>query len=181
MAKQPLPKELSAKFAEYLKLRKEAKESGNAQNRQKTVLKNIFKDGYKANQFRLGTHVILDGVRFDYNQTQSDYIDVEDFFKLYEEKKITREQLLKCISVGKGNVETHVGSDVALELTQSKTGKEFDVRVTDLPIDAPKESVIVIPEEAKRITRKKVKPQQAAPAKATIRRLKPASRIKTKK
>lgn len=144
-------------------------------NREKTVLKNIFKDGIKNRQFEVGTYIISGGYRFDYNQTSSDVIEVEDFFKLYENKEITREQLLKCISVAKGAVDTHVGSDVTLKLAIPKIGKEFDVRISELPIDAPEENVMVVPDAKVPIVRKKAplrKPVSVAPAKPTIRRIK---------
>lgn len=178
MSKEKLSKELSAKFADYLKLRKAAKDTTNELNREKTVLKNFFKDGIKNRQFEVGTHVITGGYRFDYNQTQTDVIDVEDFFKLYEDGEITREQLLRCISVGKAAVDTHVGSDITLRLAQTKTGKDFDVRITELGIDDPREEVIVTPTAA--IVRKKnplKKPVAQAPAKPVIRRV----RLSTKK
>lgn len=144
-------------------------------NREKTVIKNVFKDGIKNRQFPVGTYFVTGGFRFDYNQTTSDIIEVEDFFKLYEAKEITREQLLRCISVSKGAVDTHVGSDVTLKLAKPKIGKEFDVRISELDIDAPHENVIVTPLEQAPIVRKKTqlkKPVSVAPAKTKIRRIK---------
>ena len=177
MPKIKLDKELSAKFVGYLKLREAQKEAANALNREKTVVKNVFKDGIKNKQFLIGTYALAGGFRFDYNQTQSDVIDVEDFFKLYEAKEITREQLLKCISVQKAQVDNHVGSDVSLRLSTTKTGKEFDVRITELDIDAPKENVMVTPDVAAPTTRKiKPKVTAQAPAKTAIRRIKLSSK-----
>ena len=180
MAKQKLDKELSAKFAEFLKLREAAKTANNAVNREKTVLKNVFKDGIKNRAMVIGTYVLHGGYRFDYSQTESSVIEPEDFLKLLEAGEITRDQFLRCISVQKGNVDTHVGSDVGLRLSKSKTGKEFDVRVSELDIDAPRESVLVVPDAEKPIVRKKPlsrKTTSLTPAKTSIKRVK----IKTKK
>jgi len=180
MAKQKLDKTLSVKFAEYVKLREEAKEVTNKLNREKTVLKNIFKDGIKNRQFVVGTYIQHNGFQFDYNQTATDIIEPEDFVSLWESGQITKEQFLKCISVQKGAVDTHVGSDVTLSLSKTKTGKDFDIRIKELDIDTPKESVIVIPDtkNAPLARRKPVrKPVAVAAAKPTIRRI----RIKPKK
>lgn len=173
-------KELSVKFAEYLTLRDVAKDATNAVNRGKTVLKNVFKDGIKNQQFVIGTYALYGGYRFDYNQTESDIIETADFFALYESGQITRDQFLKCVSVQKGAVDTHIGSDVTLRLAKSRIGKEFDVRVTQLDIDSGNESVIAVPEVEQPIARKKQLSRRTvttAPAKALIRRI----NIKTKK
>lgn len=119
--------------------------------------------------------MITGGFRFDYNQTETEVIPPEDFLALYERGEITKEQFLKCISVGKANVDTHVGSDVTLKLSQTKIGKEFDVRVTELDIDAPREEVIVLPTPQVNIVRKKAplkKPVQQTAAKPAVRRIK---------
>lgn len=139
------------------------------------MIKNVFKSGIKNQQFQVGTYVLADGFRFDYSQTETEVIEPSDFFALYEKKQITREQFLKCISVRKGDVDTHVGSDVSLQLARSKIGKDFDVRVKMLDIDAPAERVMVTPDSQKPIVRSRIRPKasvSATAAKPTIRRVK---------
>jgi len=161
-------------------LRDTAKDATNAVNRGKTILKNVFKDGIKNRQFVIGTYVLHGGYRFDYSQTESTVIEANDFLALYESGNITRDQLLKCVSVQKGSVDTYIGSDVALRLAKNKIGKEFDVRVTQLDIDSENESVVVVPETEQPIIRKRSlarNTKTTAPAKVLIRRI----HIKTKK
>ena len=173
MPRLKLEKELSSAFVDFLTLKKAASEATNAVNRQKTVLKNIFKERIKTGKWELGTYVEAAGTRFDYSVTEKEVIEPEDFLAMYENGDITKEQFLRCISVQKGSVDTHVGSDVTLKLANKVHGDSYDVRTSDMDIeDVSKEAVVTpsAPMVPKR--RKKVggKPKAEAGAKPKLMR-----------
>lgn len=149
MPKEKLSNELRSLAIAYVNEKARAKEHTNAVNRLKTQLKNFFKERIIKKEWQLGTYAVTSGLRLDYSANESTYIDPEDFLEMYQKKKITKEQFLKCISVQKGAVSTHLGSDIALQLERETEGDKLDIRIKELSIDENNQDYLFVPQLAK--------------------------------
>ncbi|QXN72541.1 hypothetical protein RCKICKAPOO_75 [Rhodobacter phage RcKickapoo] len=83
-------------------------------------------------------------------------IDPEYILKLYEKKQITREQLLRVMSVGKADAASELGGDIVLAATVTKLGKKADIRMSDLPVERLNDEYILEADRANIPSRKRI-------------------------
>ncbi len=88
---------------------------------------------------------------FSYDYATSESLPTEEFFKLYESGKISRDIFLRCISVGKDMAVKLVGAHIIDDLLVTKIGNKADMRIEQLdkPIDEPYKIVRKPPPVAK--------------------------------
>jgi hypothetical protein len=174
MPKLKLSDDLKKLLDTFITEKRLASEHTNAKNRATTALRNHFKENVQTKQWPLGTQVAYGGSLIEYKPTDRTEILPEDFYKMLEDGEITKEQFLKCISVRKSDVATHVGSDVLLTLETPTEGDKYDIRVSDMPADDAKHEYVLVPVATGAIKRKKLGKKAATSdsSKAKIRSIK---------
>jgi len=174
MPKLKLSDDLKKLLDTFITEKRLASEHTNAKNRATTAVRNHFKENVQTKQWPLGTQVAYGGSLIEYKPTDSAQILPEDFYKMLKDGDITEEQFLKCISVRKSDVSTHIGSDVLLTLETPVEGDKYDIRVSELPADASKLEYVLVPVATGAIKRKKIGKKTTASdtAKSKVRSIK---------
>ena len=117
---------------EFRRLKEVAKEHTNALNRQSTQLKNSIKKVLQKENLGPEDWIHYDDTGYKFDVASSERLPVEAIFNLYETKKITKEQFLKCISVSKSEASRVIGSFIVEKLVETTPGKTADVRTKEL-------------------------------------------------
>jgi hypothetical protein len=154
MPREKLPKTLKAAVSEFAGLLEKAKEATNAANRGKTKLRNAVKGHWTENGIPVGSFIRSDGLEVRFEATESERIDAERVLQLYEDKKISRDQFLRMVSIGKAEAKNVLGGDLVLEYTVKEVGQKADIRVSQTPIEQIDEEFIEI-QRKERIRRRK--------------------------
>lgn len=173
MPKQSLSKEQKKLLDALLKVHADKKDATNAFNRSNTVIRNMFKERVQAKDWHLGTFIHYKGHRIAYDSSESTVIEPDSLYQLLKDGEITKEQFLKCISVRKGDVSTHIGSDISLTLEKPVKGDNYTVKIKELPLEEQKDEFVAVTVPDKIIRRKKKplgKATTSAPVKERIRR-----------
>jgi hypothetical protein len=132
-----------------IEAKKKAREAVNAENKAKTVVRNIFKETIAAGAWELGTYVVIDDTKVDYSASDRYIIPAEALYEKVKKGEITLEKFLQCVSVNKDDVTKTLGSDVVLSTQVLVKGDKFDIRLSDLPTDMvpSKTGYVVLPEK----------------------------------
>jgi hypothetical protein len=123
---------IAAEGAEYHRLKEIAKEHTNALNRQNTQLKNAIKAVLKVEDLMPEDEVWYDDTAYRFDYASSEKLPTEEILKLFEQKKITRDQFLGSISVNKADAVRLIGSFQVEKLLVKEKGNKADVRTRDL-------------------------------------------------
>jgi hypothetical protein len=177
MQKLPLSDDLKGLLKILVTESQLAKDHNNAKNRAITAIRNQFKQQIQTKAWSLDTKVAYSGVLVEYKAADRTEIPPEDFYKMLKDGEITEEQFLKCISVRKSDVSTHVGSDILLTLEQPVEG-DRDIRLTELPPDEAKNEYVLVPASTGAVKRKSRGPLKKV---TSVTQIKPRHRIVTVK
>ena len=154
-----------------------AREATNAGNRQNTTAKNAFKAFSLAEELSPETEIQIDATGYRYDVTHTERIDPDDFLKLFESKKISRETYLQCVSVQVAPATLLIGAHVLKKIKKQVDGKEWDIRTRDL--DQPVTGVKVVKAEPPKPGNKLRRDVEQAPAMpGGMKRIKKRRRIK---
>lgn len=154
--KHKLPPALKAAAKAFRDAYEKQREATNAATRCKTALRNAVKDEWVRRQLPTGSSVVVGGSEFTFAVTESEVIDPEFILKLYERKQITREQLLRVMSIGKADAASELGGDIVLAATVTKLGKKADIRMSDLPVERLNDEYILEADRANIPSRKRI-------------------------
>jgi hypothetical protein len=127
------PKELLDTIRSFQVLKKDASEATNAANRKKTELKNIIVEYLRSNGLPAGTVILADGFEYSYATTESTYIDPEQWYRMFQSGRITEQEFLSALSVGKGEAKKIIGQDQVETLSITEKGVNADIRIRDDP------------------------------------------------
>jgi hypothetical protein len=172
MPKLKLSEDLIELLDTFINEKRLSSEHTNAKNRATTALRNHFKQNIQTKQWPLSTQVAFGGSLFEYKPTDKTEVMPADFYQMLKDGDITEEQFLKCISVRKSDVSTHIGSDVLLTLETPVEGDKYDIRVSDLPKDDEKHEYVLVPVATGAIKRKKIGKKSSTSEKTKVRTIK---------
>lgn len=130
-----------------------AKDASNTANRQKTVLRNAIKDHWQKHKLPIGSFLRSDGLEIKFEANETSAIDPERVLEQFEEGEITRDQLLRMLSINKTEAKNVLGGDQVADFTITTVGNKADVRIESLPVENIDDEFVM---ENERI-RKKVK------------------------
>lgn len=183
MRKVSIKENITQLLKDFLKKKAVAADATSQLGKANTALRNAIKVDLAAENATPGTFYLFDGKRVAYEVSIADAIAPEDLLEEYEEKRISREQFLRCISVSIGETSNVLGGDVVLALKQPLAGKTPDIRVKDMPVDEAKiygnKNAMVIPDLPK-VSRRKLgakgtlstKPKKDEAVSTKVRKLK---------
>lgn len=144
MQKEKLPKPIKAAVSKFVALKEQARETGNAANREKTQLKNVIADLWASNGYPIGTFIHCGGVRIMYEAADRQVLDTDAVLKLYDNEKISRETFLRMISISTAEARKSLGGDLVTSLTKEVAGEKADIRIEELPIENAEDEFIVV-------------------------------------
>ena len=156
MPKSKLSDDLKKLLDTFIEETNLSREHTNAKNRANTAVRNFFKARIQTKDWPLETKIAYRGQLFEYSAADRTEIEPADFYAMLKDGDITEDQFLKCISVRKSDVKTHVGSDILLTLEKPVEGDNYAVRASDLPIDDKDDEYVLVPMATAPIKRKKI-------------------------
>lgn len=121
-------------------------------NKANTALRNGVKADLAANDATPGSFYSFLGQRIAYEVSVGNAIAPEDLLVEYENGNITRDQFLRCITVGLGQTADAIGGDMVAALSQELPGKTPDMRQKELTVDEVKlfgKQNLIIPDKPK--------------------------------
>lgn len=123
-------KTITKRIDEYLNLDRSAKDAASKANKVKTKLKNEFVEFLRDNEYPVGTLLRVEDKEFSFAKTEAEVIPPEIWLQWYENKKITREQFLQALSIGKAEANRIIGQDQVKAIAKIVHGKNADLRVS---------------------------------------------------
>jgi hypothetical protein len=172
MPKLKLSDDLKKLLDELIDETEKSRVHTNAKNRANTAVRNFFKERVQTKEWGLETKIVHRGLSVEYSAADRTEIDPSDFYAMFKEGEITEEQFLKCISVRKSDVKTHVGSDVLITLEKPVEGDNYAIRLTDMPTDEGNVSYVLVPMATAPIKRKKIVKPNAATKTSKVKTVK---------
>lgn len=148
-------KTLERRIERYNKLAEDARVASNKANQEKTKLKNEFTEFLRENEYPVGTQVRYEDKLFSYARTEAEVIPPEKWLEMFEKKKISREQFLDALSVGKTRANQIIGADQVKAIEQIVMGDKADLRIVKCKPDKDAVKVEVIRPITKIRTRKR--------------------------
>ena len=134
----------------YIEQQRAAQEAGNAANRAKTALRNVMKAEYASLGIPGNSPLKVDSKAITLQAAETEFIDPEKVFIKYVDEEIDSQTFIGMITIGKTEAKRVFGGDQILEMTETKVGKDANVRVVDLPVDEQENTPIIIGEPYKR-------------------------------
>lgn len=113
----------------YASLTKVNKDNLSALNKCKIALRDELVDYLRKNQLPVGSKVRVDNMLMSYGPTVSESIKPRAWLDLLYKGKITEDQFLSAISVGKGEASRIIGHDQVLHISANKIGSRSDIRL----------------------------------------------------
>lgn len=147
------PKRLVDLIRSYQVLKRDAADAGNAANRKKTEVKNELVTFLREQGLPAGTVVVSDGFEYAYATTESTYIDPEQWFRMFQSGRITEQEFLSALSVGKAEAKKIIGADQVETLSVTAKGTSADIRIREAEVKTD-EPVVVVPETKSKPVRK---------------------------
>lgn len=140
-------KKLLASIKKYMKMTGEAKEAGNAANRQKTVVKNDLVAFWQGKKLPAGTIIRVRDLELTYGPTDSEKFPIEKWLELYEQEDgvIDREQFLSALTVNKDKAKKILGEDQVAAMSEKVTGTRSDIRTSERTKGNIEGSEVIIP------------------------------------
>lgn len=116
----------------------------------------------------IGSFIRSGGLDIKYEATENVKLDTEKVFALYENGEISRDQLLRMISISKSEAKKIIGGDQVAEFEITVTGDSADIRIENTPLEYIDEEYIgvMVKEKPKRRRRigRRAKPTTKTPA-----------------
>jgi hypothetical protein len=128
---------------QFSDLKEENNAANNAVNRKKTEIKTAVHAYLKEHGGTLNDGVVIDGIEIAHRPNVSEEIDPQTWYDWFMQKKISRNQFFKALSVSVTEARNAIGNDQIGQVSHTTLSKTADLRIgKEKLVDTPEGSIV---------------------------------------